>query len=118
MIPNVEELRQETKATYDKLLSETVNSLCSGWVITINTAGKIKGESKITFDPAKDANTFNVSWSIACDAVYLAVKEFVKAGYKVELLYCDKSAKMAEKITISWDGDIPKDNLIIRYGRK
>lgn len=118
MIPSVKELRQDTEVTYNKLLSETVKSLCSGWVIAINTAGKIKGESSITFDPAKDTNTFSVSWHIACDAVYLAVMEFVKVGYKVELHYCDKSNKMAEKITISWGEDVPKDNPIVRYGRK
>lgn len=118
MIPRVEELRQDTKATYDKLLSETVNSLCSGWVIAMNTAGKINGGSEITFDPAKDTNIFSVSWSIACDAVYLAVMEFVKAGYKVELHYCNKSSKMADRITISWNKDIPKNNLIVHYERK
>ena len=118
MIPNLEEIRQDTEVTYNKLLSETVKSLCSGWGIAINTAGKINGQSKITFDPAKDTNLFSVSWSISCDAVYLAVMEFVKAGYKVELHYCNKSSKMADKITISWDKDIPKNNLIVTYERK
>ena len=116
MIPSVEELRQDTKATYDKLLSEIVNSLCSSWVITMNTAGKVKGQSSITFEPAKDDNTYNVSWSIACNAVYLAAMEFVKAGYKVELRYYNKANKMVDKITISWGEDIPVDNLIIHYG--
>lgn len=114
MIPSVEELRQETKAAYDKLLAETVNSLCSGWVITMNTAGKVRGESSITFEPTKD--TYTVSWPIACNAVYLAAMEFVKVGYKVELRYYNKVNKMVDKITISWGEDIPEDNLIIHYG--
>ena len=114
MIPSVEELRQDTKAAYDKLLSETVNSLCSGWVITMNTAGKVKGESSVTFEPPK--STYTVSWPIAYKAVYLAAMEFVKAGYKVELRYYNKVNKMVDKITISWGEDIPEDNLIIHYG--
>lgn len=114
MIPPVEELRQETKVAYDKLLSETVNSLCSGWVITMNTIGKVRGESSVTFEPAKD--TYTVSWPIAYNAVYLAAMEFVKAGYKVELHYYNKANKMVDKITISWGEDIPEDNLIVRYG--